>query len=110
MGLAQLVPQFFQADGRRVVPVCPQQRDQFSKDAYTALTPCCSRDDAPNDLGEALRLWQSINHELRQQSVRIDRDVLPLGRSNLQPLSLQSLLKALSVRLCGQNDAGIPRL
>jgi hypothetical protein len=51
-----------------------------------------------------------IDHELRQRSGRIDGDVLTshAGGSNFQPISLQSFLKAFSVRLRSYNDAGIP--
>src|SRR6266566_2130246 len=110
MGLAQFVPEFFQADRRRPVPICPEERDQFPKDAHAVPTLRRSRDHAPNDLGEAPRRRLPIDHELRQRSGRIDGDVLTshAGGSNFQPISLQSFLKAFSVRLRSYNDAGIP--
>ncbi len=75
MDFAQIVPEFFQADRRRQVPVCPQERDQFPKDAHASALRR-SRDHAPNNLGEALRRRLPIDHELRQHSGRIDGDVL----------------------------------
>jgi hypothetical protein len=32
--LAEIVPEFFQADGCRVVSVCPKECDQFAKDSH----------------------------------------------------------------------------
>ncbi len=110
MGLAQIVPEFFQVDRRRPIPLCPEERDHFPKDSHMAPALRRSRDHAPNDLGEAPRLRRSIDHELRQHRGCIDGDVLAAhaGGRNFQPVLLQSFLKVFCVRLRGQNDDSIP--
>ena len=72
IGPGQIVPELFQADRRRPVPVCPKERDQFPKDSHAAPALRRSHDHAPNDLNEAPRIQRSIDHQLRQRSGRVD--------------------------------------
>ena len=61
----QFVPEFFQADGSRRMPLHPEQRDHFPKDAHMTATLRRSRDQFPYDFSKALRIRPSIDHKLR---------------------------------------------
>src|SRR5438445_214700 len=96
-------------DRTSLISFFPQERNHLPEGTNVEPTLTCLPDYVSNDLKEAPRLRQSINHELRQSLDCIQRNVLTpgVGGGQIQSFCLQIFLKCLSVCFCGYNDAGI---
>ena len=98
-------------DRTSLISFFPKESNHLPEGTNAESALSCLPDNASNDLKEALRLGQSINHELRQSFDCIQREVLTprVSCDQIQSFCLQSFLKSLSVCFRGYNDAGITR-
>src|SRR6266852_1683303 len=66
--------------------------------------------DGPNHLGEALRVWLAIRHDLPERLDRLKLNVVAAGASGVQvqPVATESFVEGSTVRRGGNRDHAVP--